>query len=51
VLVAADAAAEYAPAVPLWIDVAASVAAFGAAVGFSRRYPDVVRRRRAPAAR
>lgn len=49
VLVAADAAAEYAPAVPLWIDVAASVAAFAAAAWFSRRYPDVVRRRYARA--
>ncbi|HKA61863.1 MAG TPA: hypothetical protein VKH83_05525 [Methylomirabilota bacterium] len=49
VLVAADAAAEYVPAVPLWIDVAASIAAFGAAVWFSRRYPDVVRRRYASA--
>ena len=49
VLVAADAVAEYAPAVPLWIDVAASVAAFAAAVWFSRRYPDVVRRRYARA--
>ena len=49
VLVAADAAAEYVPAVPLWIDVAVSVAAFVAAVWFSRRYPDVVRRRYASA--
>src|SRR4030095_11252982 len=49
VLVAADAAAEYVPAVPLWIDVAASVAAFGTAVGVSRRYPAVVRRRYASA--
>jgi hypothetical protein len=49
VLVAADAAAEYVPAIPLWIDIAASVAAFVAAVWFSRRYPDVVRRRYASA--
>lgn len=49
VLAAADAAAEYLPAIPLWIDVLASVAAFVAAVWFSRRYPDVVRRRYASA--
>lgn len=49
VLVAADAAAEYAPGVPLWIDVAASVAAFAGAVWFTRTYPDAVRRRFAPA--
>jgi hypothetical protein len=45
VLVAADAAAEWLPAVPLWIDIAASVAAFVGAVWFSNWYPDVVRRR------
>jgi hypothetical protein len=45
VLVAADAAAEYVPAVPLSIDVAVSVAALLAAVWFSRWYPDAVRRR------
>jgi hypothetical protein len=50
VLVAADAAAEYAPAVPLWIDVAASVAAFVGAVWFTRAYPAAVRRRFAPVA-
>ena len=50
VLVGADLAAEYAPAVPLWIDVAASVAAFAAAVWFSRWYPGAVRRRFATAA-
>jgi uncharacterized membrane protein YczE len=44
VLVAADAAAEYVPAIPLWIDIAASVAAFVAAVWFSNWYPVVVRR-------
>lgn len=48
-LVAADAAAEYVPAVPIWVDVAASIAAFAAAVWFSRWYPGVVRRRFAPA--
>jgi hypothetical protein len=45
VLVAADAAAEWLPAVPLWIDIVASVAAFVGAVWFSNWYPDVVRRR------
>jgi hypothetical protein len=50
VLVAADAAAEYASAVPLWVDVAASVAAFAGAVWFSRWYPGAVRRRFATAA-
>ena len=44
-LVAADAAAEYVEAIPLWVDVAASVAAFAAAVWFSRWYPEAVRRR------
>jgi len=45
VLVAADALAEYMAAVPIWVDVAASVAAFAGAVWFSRWYPDAVRRR------
>ena len=45
VLVAADAAAEWLPAVPLWIDIVAYVAAFVGAVWFSNWYPDVVRRR------
>jgi hypothetical protein len=45
VLVAADAAAEYVAAVPLWIDVAASVAAFVGAVWFTGWYPAMVRRR------
>jgi hypothetical protein len=45
VLVAADAAAEWLPAVPLWIDVVASIAAFVGAVWFSNWYPGVVRRR------
>jgi hypothetical protein len=49
VLVAADAAAEYVAAIPIWVDVAASVAAFAAAVWFSRRYPAVVQRRFASA--
>jgi len=50
VLVAADAAAEWLPAVPLWIDIAASVAAFLVAVWFSNWYPVVVRRRALAAA-
>ena len=50
VLVAADAAAEYVAAVPLWVDVAASVAAFVGAVWFTRTYPAAVRRRFAPVA-
>ena len=44
VLVAADAAAEYVPALPLWVDVAVSIAAFVGAVWFTRWYPAVVRR-------
>ena len=45
VLVAADAAAEYAPTVPLWTEIVASVAAFVGAVWFTGWYPAVVRRR------
>ena len=45
VLVGADALAEYVAAVPIWVDVAASIAAFGAAVWFSRWYPAAVQRR------
>ncbi len=45
VMTAADAAAHYVEAVPLWIDVAASVIVFVAAVWFTRWYPAVVRRR------
>jgi len=44
VLVAADAAAEYVPAIPLWGDVGASVAAFLGALWFTRWYPARVRR-------
>jgi hypothetical protein len=43
--VSADAAAEFVPAVPLWLDIAASVAAFLGAVWFTRWYPAAVRRR------
>lgn len=43
-LVAADAAAEYLPAVPLWVDIAASVLGFVGAVGITIWYPARVRR-------
>jgi len=45
VMTAADAAAEYVEAIPLWIDVAATIAAFVAAVWFTQWYPEAVRRR------
>jgi hypothetical protein len=45
VLLAADAAAEYVSSVPLWIDIAASIAAFVVAAGFTIWYPAVVRAR------
>lgn len=48
--VAADAAAEYVPAVPLWLEIGASVAAFVGAVWFTRWYPAAVQRRFAIAA-
>ena len=48
--VAADAAAEYVPEVPLWIDIAVSVVAFVGAVWFTRGYPAEVQRRFAAAA-
>ena len=48
--VAADAAAEYAPAIPIWFDVAVVVGALAAAVWFSNWYPNVVRRRFQPSA-
>lgn len=43
--VAADAAAEYVSAIPIWLDVAVSIAAFVGAVWFSRWYPAAVQRR------
>jgi hypothetical protein len=43
VMVLADVAAEYAPAIPIWVDVAASVAAFVGALWFTRWYPARVR--------
>jgi len=45
ILVAADGAAAYVPAIPVWVDVVVSIAAFVGAVVFSRRYPQAVRRR------
>jgi hypothetical protein len=50
VLVAADAAAEWLPAVPLWVDIVASIVAFVGAVWFSNWYPAVVQRRSLAAA-
>lgn len=50
VLVAADAAAEWLPSVPLWVEVVASIAAFLGAVWFTRWYPAAVRRRALAAA-
>ncbi len=44
VLVAADAAAEYAPGVPLWVEVVGSIAAFVGAFGFTVWYPARLRR-------
>jgi hypothetical protein len=48
--VGADAAAEYVPAIPLWVDIGASIAAFAGAVWFTRWYPAAVQRRFANAA-
>ncbi len=45
IMTAADAAAEYVEAIPLWFDIAASIAAFAAAIWFTRWYPALVRRR------
>jgi hypothetical protein len=41
----ADAAAEYIEAIPLWVEIAATISAFVAAVWFTQWYPAVVRRR------
>jgi hypothetical protein len=49
VVVVADLAMEYMPAIPLWIDTAVLVAALAAAIRFSRWYPE--QRRRAFAGR
>ena len=45
IMTAADAAAQYVEAIPLWVEIAATVAAFAGAVVFTRWYPAVVRRR------
>jgi hypothetical protein len=45
VMTAADAAAQYVEAIPLWVDIAATIAAFVGAFWFTRWYPAVVRRR------
>lgn len=50
VMVAADAAAEYVPAIPVRADVAATIAALVGAFWFTDWYPDAVRRRGAPPA-
>src|SRR5262249_54732165 len=44
VMTAADAAGHAIEAIPLWVDIAASVVAFAVAVWFTRWYPTVVRR-------
>jgi signal transduction histidine kinase len=44
IMVAADASAEYVSAIPLWVDIAATVLAFAGAVIFTVRYPAAVRR-------
>lgn len=44
VMVLADVAAEYIAAIPIWVDVAASILAFASAVAFTRLYPARVRR-------
>jgi hypothetical protein len=45
IMTGADAAAQYVEAIPLWVDIAATIAAFLGAVWFTRWYPAVVRRR------
>jgi hypothetical protein len=45
VMTAADAAAQYVEAIPVWVDIAATIAAFVGAFWFTRWYPAVVRRR------
>jgi len=44
-MTAADAAAHYVEAIPLWVEIAASGIAFAVAIWFTRWYPAVVRRR------
>jgi hypothetical protein len=43
VMTIADAAADYIEAIPLWIEIAATISAFVAAVWFTQWYPAVVR--------
>jgi len=50
VMVAADVAAEWIPAIPLWMDIGATLVALGGAIWFSNWYPAVVQRRRLAAA-
>jgi hypothetical protein len=45
VMVLADTAAEYVEVIPLWVDIAATVAAFAVAFWFTRWYPALVQRR------
>jgi hypothetical protein len=45
VMTIADAAAEYVEAIPLWIDIGATIGAFVTALWFTQWYPEVVRRR------
>jgi signal transduction histidine kinase len=49
-MVAADAAAQFVPSIPIWVDVAVSVIAFGSAMVFTTAYPAALRRRAAHAA-
>jgi hypothetical protein len=51
VLTAADAAADYVPALPLGLDIAAAAAALLAALGFTAWYPAQLRRRMGAAER
>jgi hypothetical protein len=44
VLVAADAAAEYVPAIPVTVDVAVSILAIAGAIAFTSWYPAKLRR-------
>jgi hypothetical protein len=44
VLVAADAAAEWIPSIPIQVDVVTSIAAFAAALWFTSWYPERIRR-------
>jgi uncharacterized membrane protein len=48
--VGADAAAQYVPAIPIWVDVVVSIAAFVGAIWFTRSYPQAVQRRALAAA-